>query len=131
MNKKDIEELDQLNLRFDKAGLLPAVVQEAGSGEILMLAYVNQEAFAETIKSGYATFWSRSRNELWKKGEISGNRMKITDVLVDCDQDCLIYQVEKTNGGACHTHNKEGEYRNSCFYRKVDIQNKNLLFLED
>lgn len=131
MNKKKLEEQSEMELQFGESGLLPAIVQEAKSGNILMLAYINKEALTESLNSGYATFWSRSRNELWKKGETSGNRMKIIDLLIDCDQDCIIYRVEKTKGGACHTSNKDGNYRNSCFYRKVDIQNKKLLFIEE
>ena len=131
MSKKHLEEKKEINLQYNEQGLLPAIVQEVSSGNILMLAYINEEALIETINSGYATFWSRSRNELWKKGETSGNQMKIIDLLVDCDQDCVIFQVEKTKGGACHTSNKTGDYRNSCFYRKVDIQSKKLLFIEE
>lgn len=121
MHNSKLEEGSELMLQFDKSGgLLPAIVQEKKTGDILMVAYVNREALEETLRSGLATFWSRSRSELWKKGETSGNRMKITDILVDCDQDCLIYQVEKTAGGACHTKNQHSEYRNSCFYRRID-----------
>jgi phosphoribosyl-AMP cyclohydrolase len=131
MNKKQLEELNEVKLQYNELGLLPAIVQEASSGTILMMAYINEQAFNETLKSGLATFWSRSRNQLWKKGEISGNMMKISEILVDCDQDCVIFIVEKTSGGACHTSNKKGDFRNSCFYRKVDIQNKKLLFIEE
>lgn len=130
MSKKELEEGQEIKLKYDSQGLLPAIVQDHTSGEILMLAYVNEEAFEETLNSGFATFWSRSRSELWKKGETSGNMMKIVDILIDCDQDCLIFKVEKTEGGACHTRNSSGSYRNSCFYRKIDISHKKLLFGE-
>lgn len=131
MGNKELSEGIKVELKFDNSGLLPAIVQESATGDILMLAYVNNEAFEETLASGYATFWSRSRSELWKKGETSGNMMKIQDILVDCDQDCLIFKVEKTEGGACHTINKMGNYRNSCFYRKIERQGKKLLFLDE
>ncbi len=126
MNKEKLEESTEVFLQFGDSGLIPAIVQEKDSGEILMLGYVNEEAFNLTVETGYATFWSRSRNEIWKKGETSGNLMKITDILVDCDQDCVIYKVSKVSGGACHTKNSSGEYRKSCFYRKYDFENHNL-----
>lgn len=131
MGDKGRETGTGIDLKYDSDGLLPAIVQEASTGTVLMLAYVNEEAYAETIKSGFATFWSRSRNELWKKGETSGNMMKIAEILVDCDQDCLIFKVEKTEGGACHTKNAQGIYRNSCFYRKIEPTGEKLLFLEE
>ncbi len=131
MEKTNMEDNKLLSLRFDKNGLLPAIVQEAETLQILMMAYINQEAFQETIRSGFATFWSRSREELWKKGETSGNRMKVLEVRVDCDQDCVIYLVTRTQGGACHTKNNSGQYRKSCFYRKVNADDTKLLFLED
>ncbi|HBH49588.1 MAG TPA: phosphoribosyl-AMP cyclohydrolase [Bacteroidales bacterium] len=131
MNKVDLENQTNLNLQYNSDGLLPAIVQDAETGEILMMAYVNKHAFSETIDSGYATFWSRSRNQLWKKGETSGNRMKITDILIDCDQDCILYKVEKTSGGACHTKNKAQKYRNSCFYRRIDFLKRNLAFIDE
>ena len=131
MSNKNVEEQKDICLQYDNKGLLPAIVQEQTTGEILMLAYINEEAYLETITSGYATFWSRSRKEIWKKGETSGNRMKIIELLVDCDQDCVIFKVEKTKGGACHTNNRKGNYRNTCFYRRVDVKNNNLLFLEE
>ena len=130
MANKEVAEGEVVQLKYDSNGLLPAVVQEAASGEILMVAYINNDAWKETLSSGFATFWSRSRNELWKKGETSGNMMRIAEVLVDCDQDCVIFKVVKTEGGACHTKNTSGNYRNSCFYRKVDTQSQKLLFIE-
>lgn len=126
MDKKNVEESSDLLINFDQNGLVPVIVQEAESGEILMLAYANLEAFQLSLTSRYATFWSRSRKEIWKKGETSGNMMKIIDVLVDCDQDALIYKVEKTSGGACHTKTSEKVYRQSCFYRKYNFKRKAL-----
>ncbi len=119
MAGSEIETTLSLKLKYNDQGLLPAIVQEAETGDILMIAWVNKDAFDETIRSGFATFWSRSREELWKKGESSGNMMRITEILVDCDQDSVIYKVEKALGGACHTKNSKGVYRNSCFYRQI------------
>ncbi|QQS52252.1 MAG: phosphoribosyl-AMP cyclohydrolase [Bacteroidota bacterium] len=131
MEKNNLNDKNILSLSFDENGLLPAIVQEAETLQILMMAYINQEAFQETMQSGFATFWSRSRQELWKKGETSGNRMQIVEVRVDCDQDCVIYLVTRTQGGACHTKNVSGQYRKSCFYRKVNADDTKLLLLED
>ena len=90
----DIEEGVELDLQFEKrGGLLPAVVQETATGQILMVASVNREAFQKTLRVGKATFWSTSRKELWTKGETSGNSMLVDDILVDCDQDAIVYQV--------------------------------------
>ena len=131
MSKKQLEEIDSLDLQYDAYGLLPAIVQDGETGIILMMAYVNAEAFNETVLSGFATFWSRSRQEVWKKGETSGNRMKIKEILVDCDQDCIIYVVEKTSGGACHTKNKSGVYRNTCFYRVFNSKSQKLGYIQN
>jgi phosphoribosyl-AMP cyclohydrolase len=98
---------------FEKGGgLVPVVVQDARSGEILMLAYANKEAVEKTLQTGYAHYYSRSRKRLWMKGEESGNRQRVLKILVDCDADTLIYIVEQT-GAACHTGNR------SCFYREL------------
>lgn len=102
-----------MNIKYDDKGLVPAVVQDASSGDVLMVAYMNSEAVAKTLETGKATFWSRSRNELWVKGMTSGNVMEVKEVLVDCDEDCLLVRVNPT-GPACHTG------KNTCFYRKVD-----------
>ncbi|PWJ44141.1 phosphoribosyl-AMP cyclohydrolase [Sediminitomix flava] len=120
MNK--LEEGDILSLQFEKRnGLLPVVVQEVKSKEILMLGYANKEAFEETLRSKYATFWSTSRNELWTKGLTSGDTLKVVEIRVDCDQDAIIYIVEKEGRGACHTKSKKGTARTSCFYRKMNL----------
>jgi phosphoribosyl-AMP cyclohydrolase len=108
------EEEDMLTLQFDKgAGLLPAIVQDHQTKEILMLAYVNDLAWQKTLESGKAHYWSRSRNKLWLKGETSGHVQLIRKILVDCDEDTIIYQVEQLGGAACHTGHR------SCFFRKV------------
>jgi len=124
MDKKEIEEGAALHIDFEKrGGLVPAVVQDVRNGQVLMLAYVNLEAFEETVRSKMATFWSTSRNELWKKGATSGDFLKIVDILTDCDQDALIYRVEPQGQGACHTKNPAtGKARTSCFYRKMDME---------
>ena len=118
-----LEEATKLNLQFEKrGGLLPVAVQESSTGEILMLASVNREAFAHTIETGEAAFWSTSRNELWIKGLTSGNTVRLDKVLVDCDQDALVYKVTLEGEGVCHTKNREGKHRKSCFYRKLNLK---------
>jgi phosphoribosyl-AMP cyclohydrolase len=128
MDKKVLEEGTELLIDFDKrGGLIPAVVQDVADGRILMVAYVNELALRTTFEKGMATFWSTSRDELWTKGETSGDFLKIVDIFTDCDQDALIYQVEPQGGGACHTKDAEtGKTRETCFYRKVDLGDKSL-----
>jgi len=119
--KKVLEEGLTFTPQFDKrGGLLPVVVQELSTGAILMLGYANQAALDETLQSGMATFWSTSRKELWTKGKTSGDYLKIENILVDCDQDALVYQVSMLGSGACHTKDANNEARKSCFYRAVD-----------
>jgi phosphoribosyl-AMP cyclohydrolase len=102
--------------RFDQAGLIPAIVTDAHSGEVLMFAWMNAEALARTLETGVGHFWSRSRNKLWQKGEESGNRLKVVELRVDCDQDALWLRVEVLgNGVACHTGAR------TCFYRRLPI----------
>ena len=104
------------DLDFEKfSGLLPVIAQDQGSGRVLMLAYANLEAVRKTQETGYAHYWSRSRNTLWKKGESSGHVQQITEVLVDCDEDTLLYKVLQT-GPACHTGAP------SCFFRKLQTK---------
>lgn len=103
---------DTLNLKFDENGLAPAIVQDANTGEVLMLAWMNAEALKLTLLSRQGWFWSRSRKELWRKGATSGNTLEVLDVRIDCDQDALLLKVIPA-GPACHTGNI------SCFYRKV------------
>jgi phosphoribosyl-AMP cyclohydrolase len=100
-------------LDFKKGnGLIPVVVQDAESKQVLMMAYANEEAVAKTLSTGYAHYWSRSRQKLWMKGETSGNTQKIKQVMIDCDYDTLLYMVDQ-KGPACHT----GEY--TCFHNKL------------
>jgi phosphoribosyl-AMP cyclohydrolase len=100
--------------KFDKNGLLSAIAVDAKSREILMLAFMDEEALEATRRTGYAHFHSRSRNSLWKKGESSGNVLKVEEILVDCDQDALILKVTPV-GPVCHTG------ANSCFYRRLEL----------
>lgn len=104
------EELEQY---FAKGELIPAVVQEASTGQVLMLAYMNKESLKRTLESGYTWFWSRSRQELWNKGATSGHLQKVVALYSDCDNDTLLVQVEQT-GAACHTGH------HSCFYTKME-----------
>lgn len=102
-----------ININFDKgAGLVPVIVQDVNTKEVLMQAYANKEAVELTLKDGYAYYYSRSRKSLWKKGETSGHLQKIVKVMIDCDEDCLLYIVNQT-GVACHTGEK------SCFFRTL------------
>lgn len=128
MGKKVLEEGTELTIDFEKrGGLVPAVVQDVADGRVLMLAYVNQLALDTTFEKGMATFWSTSRNELWTKGETSGDFLKIIEILTDCDQDALVYRVQPQGGGACHTKNPEsGKSRETCFYRKVVLEDRSL-----
>ncbi len=105
-----------VSLNFDKTkdGLLPAIVQDYQTNEVLMLAYINKLAWEKTLETGKAHYWSRSRNQLWLKGETSGHVQNIHDILIDCDDDTVIYKVEQLGGAACHTGHR------SCFYRQVD-----------
>lgn len=127
INKKEREEGLELLLDYGKGnGLVPAVVQDYRTGEILMLAYVSPMALEKTLETGYATFWKRSESRLWTKGEGSGNMLAVREILVDCDQDALVYVVERVSGGACHTKNEHKQERMSCFYRKIDLESRKL-----
>jgi phosphoribosyl-AMP cyclohydrolase len=98
----------------DPAALIPAVAQDVQSGEILMLAYMNAESLAATLQTGRATYWSRSRNELWEKGATSGHTQLVHSIAIDCDGDALVIKVEQT-GAACHTGDR------TCFHRNIEI----------
>ena len=110
--KQDIEEGAEFIPKFDDNGLITAIAQDSQTGQVLMVAYMNQEALEITIQTGYGTYFSRSRQKLWKKGEESGHVQKVEQILVDCDQDCLILKVT-VDAGQCHVG-----YR-SCFYRAL------------
>ena len=113
----EIETTDRLEPQFYGAGLISCIVVDAATGDVLMLAHMNEEALERTIKTGQAWFWSRSRQELWRKGESSGNTLAVSDVLIDCDQDAVLLKVKIAGAGvACHTG------RRSCFYRRVALK---------
>lgn len=104
---------DQLaSIRYDAAGLVPAVCQELSTGEVLMVAWMNAETLRLTLETGRMTYWSRSRQEVWVKGETSGERQWVREASYDCDGDTLLFKVEQEGGGACHTG------AHSCFFRR-------------
>jgi phosphoribosyl-AMP cyclohydrolase len=103
-----------IDLDFEKGnGLLPAIIQDYRTGKVLMLAYLNEASWRRTLETGEAHYWSRSRQEIWHKGETSGHIQVIKEILVDCDQDTVLFRVEQVGGAACHTGHV------SCFYRKL------------
>jgi len=103
-----------LDIDFAKgSGLIPVIVQDNGTKEVLMLAYMNREAWLKTLETGKATYWSRSRNELWVKGETSGHVQMVKEMLIDCDSDTLLLKVHQVGGAACHTGHR------SCFFNRV------------
>jgi phosphoribosyl-AMP cyclohydrolase len=114
------DETLELRPKFNADGLIAAITQDAASGEVLMLAWMNAEALAATLATGRATYWSRSRGALWVKGATSGHTQTVVEVRVDCDQDAVLLRVRQT-GGACHTG------RDSCFYRAVGSDGQTLL----
>lgn len=105
-------EFDPTTLRFDANGLIPAIAQDAETGDVLMMAWMNAESLARTLETGRVTYWSRSRGAFWEKGATSGHTQRLVELRVDCDRDCLLMQVEQV-GAACHTG------RRSCFYTAV------------
>ncbi len=102
------------NVRWDDHGLVPAIAQDCGTHEVLMMAWMNHEALMETVQSGRAVYWSRSRGKLWRKGEESGHWQKVREVRLDCDGDVVLLQVEQNGGIACHTG------RARCFFRRLE-----------
>jgi len=105
-------EFDPSRLKYDANGLIPAIAQEAETGEVLMMAWMNAEAVARTLETGRVTYWSRSRQAFWIKGETSGHVQDLVEMRIDCDSDCLLLLIRQT-GPACHTN------RRSCYYRAV------------
>ncbi|MEJ2098600.1 MAG: phosphoribosyl-AMP cyclohydrolase [Desulfobacterales bacterium] len=104
-----------INLNFDKiGGLIPAVVQDYKTGEVLMLAFMNQKAWETTLNTGKATYWSRSRQELWVKGQTSGYLQIVREIRIDCDEDAVLLKVEQIGGATCHTGHR------SCFHKKIE-----------
>jgi phosphoribosyl-AMP cyclohydrolase len=124
-SKKELEEGLRLAPRFDAAGLVTCVATEADGGEVLMVAHMNAEALQRTIETGEAWYWSRSRQELWRKGATSGQIQRVVEMRVDCDQDAVWIKVKVAgDGGCCHTG------RRSCFYRVQPAGSGELLLLE-
>ena len=118
--KQNIEEGTEFIPKFDDSGLITAIAQDAKTGQILMTAYMNRQALDLTIRTGYVTYFSRARQKLWKKGEESGHLQKVEQILVDCDQDCLILKVT-VDAGQCHVGYQ------SCFYRTLNTSADNKL----
>ncbi len=112
MQKVFIMSFDSQSLKYDSAGLIPAIAQDSETGEVLMMAWMNAQAVEKTLSTGKVTYWSRSRSSFWIKGETSGHVQELVDFRYDCDSDCLLVLVNQT-GPACHTN------RRSCFYRAV------------
>lgn len=119
-DKSQQDETTELRPNFNADGLVAAIAQDAETGEVLMLAWMNSEALRATIETGRATYWSRSRGALWVKGETSGNVQEVVEMRIDCDQDAVLLKV-KQSGGACHTG------RQSCFYRVAEKDVKTLI----
>lgn len=122
-----LEEGDGLALDFGKLSrvaaprpVLPCAVQDADTGEVILVAYVNEEALKRAIETRSAVFWSTSRDELWEKGKTSGETFDLIEVRVNCEQNSLLYRVRPRRGGICHTKNRAGEPRN-CYYRRLDF----------
>ena len=124
---KELEEGSELMLDFGKltkvastgAEVVPAVAQEVDSGEVLIIGYVNEVALQTALREGLATFWSTSRNVLWIKGKTSGDYLDLVEVLVNCEQNSLLYRVRMKGGGSCHTKGPDGKARSGCYYRRL------------
>jgi len=110
----------QVDFGPDGQKLLPVVTQDAKTKDVLILSFVNKEAYQETVRSGYATYWSRSRNELWKKGLTSGDMLHIEEIRVNCEQNSFLFLVTPEGKGACHAKKENGLPYHSCYYRKVN-----------
>lgn len=121
---REQDETQELRPKFNADGLIAAIAQDATTGEVLMLAWMNADALKATVETRRATYWSRSRQSLWVKGETSGHVQQVEDVLVDCDQDAVLLKVHQT-GGACHTG------RQSCFYRTIGADGVSLSVAKD
>jgi phosphoribosyl-AMP cyclohydrolase len=128
----ELEEGVTLALDFTKlarlpggAGVIPCAVQDADTGEVILIAYVNERALEAAIRTRSAVFWSTSRDELWEKGRTSGETFDLVEVRVNCEQNSLLYRVRPRRGGICHTKNAAGEPRN-CYYRRLDFETRTL-----
>ena len=118
MSKEDTLDL-LLDFGEDGSKLIPVVTQDAKSGNVLLLAFVNKAAWDETLKTGLATYWSRSRNVLWTKGLTSGDTLAIKDIRINCEQNSLLYLVEMQGAGACHAKDAAGKHHPTCYYRRI------------
>ncbi len=118
MSKEYTAEL-LLDFGPDGQKLLPVVTQDSTTKDVLILAFVNQQAFEETRRSGWATYWSRSRNELWKKGLTSGDMLKVDEIRINCEQNSLLFLVTPQGRGACHAKQPDGSPHKSCYYRRI------------
>ena len=125
------ENTTNLRIDFGEDGqkLIPVVTQDYQTKDVLILSFVNKEAFDETFRSGYATYWSRSRNELWKKGMTSGDLLKMEEIRINCEQNSLLYLVTPQGKGACHAKKESGKPYTSCYYRKI-TQDQTLEIIE-
>ncbi len=122
MSKEYTNEL-LLDFGEDENKLIPVVTQDYNTKQVLILAFANKQAFDETRESGYATYWSRSRQELWKKGMTSGDMLKIEEIRINCEQNSLLYMVTPMGKGACHAKKEDGNPYASCYYRKINSDN--------
>jgi phosphoribosyl-AMP cyclohydrolase len=118
MNKEHTTEL-LLDFGPDGQALVPVVTQDSRTKDVLILAFANREAFDETRRSGYATYWSRSRRELWKKGLTSGDMLRVDEIRINCEQNSLVYLVTPQGKGACHAKRPDGSPYASCYYRRI------------
>ena len=131
MDHHELENGTKLSLDFNKLAkvaacgedLIPAVAQDADTGEVLIVGYANQLALDTTLKEGMATFWSSSRNELWIKGKTSGDYLEIVEVRVNCEQNSVLYRVKPKGQGACHVKDEQGIARKGCYYRSIELSN--------
>ena len=135
MDHHELENGTVLSLDFKKLSkvaacgedLIPAVAQDAETGEVLIVGYANELALNTALKEGMATFWSSSRNELWIKGKTSGDYLEIVEVRVNCEQNSVLYLVKPKGQGACHVKDDFGNTRRGCYYRKLDLKLKSLI----
>lgn len=109
-----------LDFGTDGKQLIPVITQNYVTREVLLLSYINKDAFQETLRSGYATYYSRSRKELWKKGETSGDFLKVEEIRINCNQDSLLFMVTPTGKGVCHAKKQNGMPYSTCYYRKLE-----------
>ncbi|MHA1728133.1 MAG: phosphoribosyl-AMP cyclohydrolase [Promethearchaeota archaeon] len=137
---KQIEETTKLSIDFkkiikiqgkiNKTKVIPVAVQDADTKDLLIIAYINKKALDYTIENKIASFWSTSRNELWIKGKKSGDILELVEIRINCEQNSLLFLVRPKMGGVCHTKDKSGNTRKTCYYRKINLKTKLLEFLK-